>query len=807
MINDFRYALRTLKHKPGYTIAALVALALGVGANTTVYSIAEGLLFRPLPLHDLDRVVAIEGGRPDRFDEVGVTPADLMDIRERTTSFQSVSASNWWDVNVTGQGFPEQVQGFLVAPEFFDTIGVQPLLGRMFAARDHSGGGENRVVVLSEGLWERKFARDPNVLEKVIRLNGVPHVIVGVAPRFARVPAEAELWAPLVVDEKFRASTSGWFSVIGRLKPGVTVQQAAAETRALSQRIALERPNTNAGRDLRVALLRERISGGSLTADYMKMSLIAASLLLLIAASNVANLLFAIISGRGREIALRQALGSSRGRIVRQFLAESIVLGLASIPLALLVTLWGLDLDRRAMPAEVAIHLPGWLSIGVDVYALAFGIGAALVTSIIAGVLPAWLGSRADLTSQLREGGRSLTGPGSRSRVKAALVVVQVTLSMVLMAGAALMYRGAGVLTASAPARDPEQVLTAGLTLPERTYSTHEKQSEFAQRFLERARALPGVESAALIHDIPYEGGWMTTHAETDQNSAALKASKTQLPEVQWQRSSAGFFAMLGVPLVRGRDLEDSDGPDSQPVAVISEKAAKLLFPDKDAIGQRLKLDDGPWVSVVGVCGDMLQDWIERRPMPTVYRPYRQSGSAGMSIMVRGRNRTPEALAPELRAAMVQLDPELPLFHVQSQARVIELQMVGLNYITGMLGVAGIMSLLLAAVGVYSLMSFTATERTREVGIRMALGARPREVIRMLIGQGFRMVGLGLVIGLAGAMALSKLFASLIYGVREFDPVSLGSGVLVLSLAAWVACLIPARWASRVDPMEALRHD
>jgi putative ABC transport system permease protein len=807
MLNDFRFALRTFKHKPGYTVAALLALALGVGANTSIYSIAQGLLFRPLPLVDIDRAVIVEGGRPDRFDEVGVSPADLMDIRERSTSFEYVSASNWWSVNVTGEGFPEQAQGFQVAPNFFDTIAVKPLLGRLFVAQDHSSAGDNRVVVLSEGLWERKFARDPKVLERVIRLNGEPHAIIGVAPRFARVPAEAELWAPVIVNEKFRANKTGWYNVIARLKPGATIKQARAEMRALSQRIAIERPSTNAGRDLRVALLRERISGGSLTADYMRMSLVAASLLLLIAASNVANLLFAMVSGRGREIALRQALGSSRWRIIRQFLVESVVLGLASVPLALLVTLWGLDLDRRAMPAEVAIHLPGWLSIGVDIYALAFGIGAALVTAVIAGLLPAWLGSRADLTAQLREGGRSLTGAGSRSRIRAGLVVVQVTLSMVLIAGAALMYRGSKVLTAAAPARNPEQVLAATVSLPVKTYSTREKQGEFAQKMLERARAMPGVESAALIHDVPYDGGWMTAHAETDATPAALKASRAQLPQVQWQLSSAGYFSMLGVSLVRGRDIADTDGPDSQPVAVISELAARQLFPDSDPIGQRLKLDDGPWVNVVGVCGDVLQAWILRHPLPAVYRPYRQAGGSNINILMRARNRTPEALAPEWRAAMMQLDPELPLFHVDSQARVIHLQMVGLNYMTGMLGVSGLMSMLLAAVGVYSLMSFTATERTREVGIRMALGARPREVIGMLVGQGFRMVGLGLVVGLAGAIALSKVFANLIYGVRAFDPLALGLGAAVLSLAAWIACFIPARWASRVDPMEALRHD
>ena len=806
MLQDFRYALRTLKRQPGYTVAAVLALALGVGANTSIYSIAEGILFRPLPMPDIDRVLVIDGGRPDRFDEQAVSAADVMDIRERATTLQYVAATSWWSANVTGEGFPEQIQGFRVTEDFFELIGVKAILGRVLQPADYMAAGENKVVVLSERLWERKFARDQGVLGRIIRLNGEPHVIIGVAPAWARVPAEAQVWAPVVGGEKFRSDKASRYSVYARLKPEATRDQAAVELLTLAKRIAIERPNTNAGRDLRVSLLRERISG-NLTAEYTRMTLAAAALLLLIAASNVANLLFAMVSSRGREIALRQALGSSRWRVVRQFLAESLVLGAACVPLAIVIAMWGLDLNKRAMPAEVEIHLPGWNTIGVDGMAMAFGIGTALLTSIIAGLLPAWIGSRADLNAQLREGGRSVVGAGSKSRVRAALVVVQVTLSMVLMAGSALMYRGAGVLAAAAPGRHPEQVLASSVGLPAGKYSTPEKRGEFAHRMLEKARTMPGVESAALIHDIPYEGGWMTSHAETDATPASLKASRNQLPEVQLQLASAGYFAMMGIPVTKGRDLADTDATDTPQVAVISELTARQLFGNEDPLGKRFKLDDGPWVSVVGVCQDVLHAWILRNPWPTVYRPYRQAGYGNISILIRGRGRSPDALAPDWRAAMLSLDSELPLSHVDPQSRVIALQMVGLNYITGMLGASGLLSLLLAAVGVYSLMSFTATERTREVGIRMALGARPAEVVAMLIRQGFVLVGIGLAIGLAGAMALSRLFSSLLYGVQAFDPVSLGLGTAVLSLAAWLACYIPARWASRVDPMEALRHD
>lgn len=805
LLHDFRYAIRSLKHRPGYTVAAVLALALGVGANTAMYSIAQGILFRPLPLKEIDRIVVVEGGRPERFDELPVSAADVMDIRERTSSFQLVSAASWWSVSVTGEGYPEQAQGFRVTPDFFEVIAVQSILGRTLSPADFLPSEENRVIVISEQFWERKFARNPKVLGQVIRLGGEPYTVVGVAPRWARVPAEAELWAPVLVNEKFRDDKGTRYTVYARLKDGVTQALAAAEVKTLAQKIAAERPNTNAGRDLRVALLRERISG-NLTAEYTLMSMVAASLLLLIAASNVANLLFAILSGRAREIALRQALGSSRWRIARQLLVESVVWGLASVPAAFVLALWALDLNKTAMPAEIEIHLPGWHSIGLNPYAMAFGIGSALLTAVLAGLLPAWLGSRSDLNAQLREGGRSLTASGGRGRARSILVVVQVTLSMILMGGAALMYRGATALAAAAPGLNPQQVLTADVSLPARKYPTVKQRAEFSQKVLDEARRLPGVEAAALIYDVPFTG-WRTGHVETDDTPAALNGSTQQLPEVNWEQASAGFFSMMGIPIVKGRDLADSDNDDSQQVTVISELAARQLFGGADPIGKRVKLDQGPWATVVGVSGDVMQSWLLRRPLPTVYRPYRQVGGSHISMLLRARSKNPEDLAPAWRAAMMKLDPDLPLFHVDNQAHLMSLELVGLNYITGMLGVTGILALLLAVVGVYSLMSFTSTERTREVGIRMAMGARPGEVVRLLVGQGFRMVGIGLVLGLVGAMALSRVFASLLYGVQAFDPVSIGLGAAALSFGAWLACYIPARWASRVDPMEALRHD
>lgn len=801
MLNDLRFAVRALRQRPGYTAAAILTLALGVGANTSLFSVTEAILYHPLPLPRLDRLVTLEGGRVGRFDELDVSAADLMDLRERAKSFTAVSGSEWWTVNMTGQGFPERARGFRVAPDFFSILAVRPILGRDFTGQDHAAGA-NRVVILSETLWERKFARDPRVLGQVLRLDGEPYEIIGVEASTTRVPAEAELWAPLVTDERFRIDRVSRYQPLARLKDGVSLNQAAAEVKQISQRIAVERPDTNAGRDLRVMLLRERISG-NLTAEYTQMAQLSALVLLLIAASNIANLLFAMVSSRSREIALRQALGSSRWRIVRQLLAESLVLGTASLPLAFILTLWGIDLNKRGMPPEVEIHLPGWSTIGLDLGAFAFGVTAALATAIVAGILPAWLASHADLNLQLREGGRALTS-GSRGRLRAALVVIQVTLSMVLMAGAALMYRGANAMTQAAPARHPEQVLVSSVTLPAKKYPTAEKRSQFAQELLERARTMPGVTEAALILYVPYSGGWSTTHAETDQ---VRSGSTRQLPTVTYQIASPGYFNMLGIPVTSGRDLADSDGLKSEPVVVISELAAKQLFPKGDALGNRLKLDGDEWARVVGIVGDVMQEWVLRQPVPMVYRPYRQVGGGTISVLMRSATRTPNDVAPAWRTTVAQMDADLPVSMLWSQQRTIDLQMLGINYITSMLAVSGVMSMLLAAIGLYSLLSFLVAERTREMGIRMALGAQQRKVIGMVVGQGFRLAGLGLLIGLGGAMAVSQLFAGLLYGVTAFDPLSMGGGALALATGAALACYLPARRAAQVEPMVALRHD
>jgi predicted permease len=466
---------------------------------------------------------------------------------------------------------------------------------------------------------------------------------------------------------------------------------------------------------------------------------------------------------------------------VRQFLAESLVLGMASIPAAILLAMWSLDINKRSMPAEIEIHLPGWRTIGVDIHALSFGIGAALLTSIVAGLLPAWIGSGADLTSQLKEGGRSMAGGIGKNRVRSTLVVIQVTLSMVLIAGSALMYRGAGGLAKAAPGRNPEQVLAASVLLPDKKYPTAQRQGEFAQRMLEAARAVPGAEAAALISDVPYESDWNTIHVETDALPATLQRTWNQLPEVEIQRSSSGYFSLMGISLKAGRDIADGDGPDTRQVAVISQLTAKLLYRDSNPIGQRFRFETGPWITVVGVCGDALQTWVLRQPLPTIYRPFRQMGGAKISALIRSTRRTPEAIAADWRSAVQRLDPDLPLFRVDSQERVIDLELSGLHYLIGMLGASGLISLLLAAVGVYSLMSFTATERTREVGIRMALGAKPGEVVGMLVGQGLRMVGVGLAFGLVGAVGISRIFENLIFGVHAFDPISLGLGAILFT--------------------------
>jgi putative ABC transport system permease protein len=801
MWQDLRIAVRTLRQSPGFTLAAVVALALGIGANTAVFSVADGLLFRPLLLDHMERLVTVAGTKNGMLaGDVSVSPADFYGIANGVRSLESVTAWHYERWNVTGENNPEVLRGAMVIPNFFETLGLPMAVGRGFR-------GEEPVppVVISQALWQRRFGGSSSILGRTLRLNGVPHEIVGVAAPGAQMPPSAEAWVPIEETPAFRNRWDDFYlKPIGRLREGATRDGLNAELRLITSRFAGEHPATHTERKLEAWQLAEFVSG-YLTGSYTRLSLIAVSFLLLIACANVANLLFARVSGRSREIALRQALGASRWTIVRQLLLESLLLGLGGLAVSFLFSLWGVDLLKASMPAAVEKWLPGWQRIGVNRAAVLYGALMALGASLVAGVAPAWIGSRSEsLLDSLREGGRSLSGGGvGRHQVRRLLVIAQVTVSLVLIIGGALMYRGALALFADGPGRDRARILTAQIGLEGQRFADEAKRVAMQDRMVERLRQIRGVDGVTIVQHLPY--GYGSSVLPLRIEGETLRTGEKR--SAQQQAVGAGYLEMLGIALQRGRSIEETDGRETRRVAVISEKTARLYFGGRDPLGQRLRMGDGEWVTVVGVVADVLHDWTQRVPTPTVYVPYRQTSPVGFSLLLHSADRASGDVAGDLRAAMLTVDSELPLQDVASLERVVGEQLAGMGYIAGMLAGAAILSLLLAAIGIYSLMSYVVSERTREVGIRMALGATKADVMKLIVGQGFRTLAVGLAIGTVCALAVSKLLGGLVYGVSEFDGAALFGGVTVLAVAGLLASAVPARWASSVDPMVVLRRE
>jgi putative ABC transport system permease protein len=804
---DIRFGFRTLAKSPGFTCIAIVALALGIGANTAIFSIADAFLLKPINIPDPEHLVVIGEMAPQQTSDLStVAPANYRDWQEQSKSFEMLGAYQWDEVNLTGAGAPEKVQAFLVSTNFFELCLVKPIAGRTFLPEEGQAGHAD-LVVLSQNLWEQRFGADPKILGQRIHVDGKAYDVVGIMPRNFVFPPTAELWLPMApTPEEWQQRHDHTLFVLGKLKAGVTLASANTEMQTIARRLAETYPATNRGWSARVMGIRLFVLSDE-TRSYTFILLGGVAFVLLIVCANVANLQFVRATNRQKEFAIRVALGGSRWRMIRQLLTESMITAIAGAAVGLLFADWSIRTVLRYMPPEVAKFIPGWYQIRLDSRALVFTILAALAAGLLSGIMPAFQSSKLDINETLKEGGRSNAGGRGRHRLRNALVIVQVTLATLLLILSGILVRGFHTLLDLNNGFQPESLLTMRVNLPVTRYAKPEQWRQFFDQSLDRLSVLPGVTAAAETSWVPFGDGGATQEFSIQEKPWT---NPSEMPSAASLVVSANFLETVHVPLLRGRVITVQDGSENESVAVISQSLAQAFFHNDNPIGEHIKIgmpdSKNPWMTIVGVIGNVKMQWNDGGPSYAFYRPYKQLARPYGSFVLRTSG-DPMSLASAARQAIAAVDPEEAIIDVMPMSKVVSNSIVGLAYISVMMTVLGFMALLLSAVGVYGVMVFAVTQRTHEIGVRMALGARPLNVIRMVIGDGLMLAGLGLVIGLPIAFISSRVLASFIYGVIAFDPVTFAGVAAILLTLVMLACWVPARRATKVDPMIALRYE
>jgi putative ABC transport system permease protein len=790
----------------GLTAVAVVALALGIGVNTSMFTTVNAMLLHPFAFAHLDRLVAIWETAPKQNEEhAAVAPANFRDWREQSHSFQELAAGYGWEVNLTGTGAAERVDGYQVTPGFFPLLEMRAELGRTLSAQDFEPGRAS-VVVVSYGFWQQRLGANPGVIGSRVRLNGEEFTIVGVMPMDFEYPMGVEVWGPLdlgVADQANR--TDHYLQVLGRLKPGVSISQAQADLQAIAGRLAQQFPQTNAGHSARlVNLVNDLISDAR---PFILVLMGAAGFVLLLACANVANLQLAQGSARQKEIAVRVALGASRGRIARQLLIESLLQSLLGALVGLSLTAWDLQRQRGSIPAFILQHVPGVKHMRVDGYVLVFTAGVAVAAGILAGLAFAWHATRVDLNEALKESSRGAGSSSSSHRLRGLLVVTEVALALVLLTGAGLMVKGFRHLVTTNLGYDRRNVLTFHVALPESKYRGESQVREFYDQLVERLGALPGVEGAAAASNLP--GQWNRTRTEYGAEGQA-PAAPGELRLATTEAVTPEIFRVLRIPVVKGRALSAQDVPDSTRAVVLNANLAKRLWPGENPPGKRLHFGSSksvaPWCTVVGVVGDIEPTPFDHTSPPMAYFSLDQMTQRSLSIALRTSG-DPTAVAAAARAQVQALDQEQPVFDVRTLEKVIDDDLSGVKVSADMMTVYALIALVLSASGIFGLMAYSVSQRTHEIGVRMALGAQHKDVLRMVLGRALTLALIGLAIGVPAALALTRALSSVLLGVVQVDtPVFVGFALL-LALVAALAAYLPARRAMKVDPIVALRYE
>lgn len=817
---DLRFAVRTLLKRPGFTFIAVLTLALGIGANTAIFSVVDSVLLAPLPFRNPDRLMVVWASNPELAAKVGladklpVSPGAFYDWKE-SKSFEKMAMVRSERLSLTGQGEPELLVATGVSGEFFQVLGTPPLLGRTLLPEDDGPTGKPAVAVLSHALWQRRFGGDPKVVGKVIRLDGNPMTVVGVMPAVFEFPRGGELprgfgfaarpdvWRPMALDPETRKSRGNRGQVaIGLLKAGVTEAMAQAEIDSIADRVERENPETDKGWRARVDSLPAQLVGDVKPALVTLLS--AVGLVLLIACVNVANLLLAQAAARQKEIAVRTALGARRGRMVRQLLTESALLSVLGAGLGLLFAYWGLRAFALWIPEEVPVA--GALSL--DLRVLGFTLLVTLVTGALAGLVPAFQMTRPDLAESLRDGTRAGSGTSKGGRTRSALVVLETAIAVLLVVGAGLLIRSFSRLAQVNPGFRPEGALSLEVLLPDAKYPEDAQESAFTDRVLERLRALPGVTSAGMVSDLPMVG---EENIEGLEIEGKPKPKPSELPLADFRMASPGYFEAMGIPRVGGRLIEASDDDKAPRVAVIDETMAHAYWPGEDPLNKRFRFGgfgqtEEPWITVVGIVGNVRHSGLHVDPRPQLYTPQAQSGSGSQYFVLRTSG-DPRRLIPDARAAVFAVDRDQPVSKILTLEQVVSDSMAGRQFNMVLLGVFAALALVLAAVGIYGITSYSVAQRTREMGLRMALGAQPGTVLLMVLREAGTLALIGLAAGLVLAFAATRLMASLLFGVPATDPATFASVAAALALVSFFAAYLPGRRATQVDPMVAFRAD
>jgi putative ABC transport system permease protein len=806
MFPELRYALRGLLKTPRFSLTAILVLALGIGATTAMFSVVYHVCLRPLAYPKPEQLVFVQETSLRRGGMAPTAPATYDDWRKQQDVFQSMAAAEMWGASMTGDGRPEEISGLRVSPSLLEVLRTSPMLGRGFTAEDER---DDKVVLLGYGLWQRRFGGDASAVGRPVTLNGASYRVIGVMPPDFRFPpfwaVKAELWVPLTFPpQRAHDRTGRSLRVFARLKDGVPIERANAALGAIASRIEREHPDTNADRGARAVPLAEVVAGP--VRQGLVALLAAVGFLLLIACANIANLLLGRASGRQKEISIRLALGAPRARIVRQLTVESVTLALIGGALGVGLAAFLLAALQASIAESSRFTLPRIQEVGLGGTVLLFAFGVSCATGVLFGLAPALQFSRPNLHGTLKEGGRGNSQAG-RTVLRSVLVAGEIAVSLMLLAGAGLMVRSFARLGAVDAGFDPRNVLSMRVVLTGSPHAAADRRNAFYREAIERVAAVSGVESASAINHLPLAGDIWTFRFDVEGRPVE---SPAQAPSAAFRVVFPGYFHTMRIPILRGRDFTAHDDAKSAPAVIVNETLARRYWPNEDALGKRIRLDaDGPWFAVAGVVKDVEQsDWGGTRGAEFYFPAAQNPADIQRYVTIVARTAgDPAALAPTIQSAIGSLDRDLPIVDVLTMQQVVDRAMWQPRFSTTLLTGFAVLALILAAIGIYGVMSYDVARRTPEIGIRMALGARPVDVLASVLAQGAKLTAIGTAVGVAGALALTGYLRTMLYGVSPTDPLALCGAAVVLGAVAMVAAWLPARRATRVDPLTALRSE